>query len=483
MQLLIVIRMLGLLLMVFGLTFVPPWFVGWLMGDDDLSPFLLSFVVSISLGGLLWGLTRQYRREMKLRDGLLIVVSFWMVLGLIGATPIYLQPELGLSFSQAVFESVSGITTTGATVITGLDELPRSLLFYRQQLQWLGGLGIIVLVVAFLPLLRVGGMQLYKGEITGPIKDTRLSGRISETAKALWLVYTGITVLCALVYKIEGMTWFDAVSHAFTTVATGGFSTHDASFGHFNDLIMEVTAMIFMILGATPMALHFIALRRGTLEGYLQSGELRFYLLWMTAVAVLAVLFFVMHLPEGSWLEDLRYLLFNLVSFATTTGYTAADHTQWGAFLMLLLVSTAIIGGCAGSTTGGMKSVRVMLLTRQGLNEVRRLVHPRAVFVTQLGGRPVAPSVIAAVWAFFAAWIMAFVVIFFAMLFTGMDLTSALGAVLATLTNLGPGIGSVSANFAGETTAVLWIGMFAMILGRLEIFTVLAILLPMFWRR
>ncbi|MFA7522119.1 MAG: potassium transporter TrkG [Halothiobacillaceae bacterium] len=483
MQLLIVIRMLGLLLMVFGLTFVPPWFVGWLMGDDDLSPFLLSFVVSISLGGLLWGLTRQYRREMKLRDGLLIVVSFWMVLGLIGATPIYLQPELGLSFSQAVFESVSGITTTGATVITGLDELPRSLLFYRQQLQWLGGLGIIVLVVAFLPLLRVGGMQLYKGEITGPIKDTRLSGRISETAKALWLVYTGITVLCALVYKIEGMTWFDAVSHAFTTVATGGFSTHDASFGHFNDLTMEVTAMIFMILGATPMALHFIALRRGTLEGYLQSGELRFYLLWMTAVAVLAVLFFVMHLPEGSWLEDLRYLLFNLVSFATTTGYTAADHTQWGAFLMLLLVSTAIIGGCAGSTTGGMKSVRVMLLTRQGLNEVRRLVHPRAVFVTQLGGRPVAPSVIAAVWAFFAAWIMAFVVIFFAMLFTGMDLTSALGAVLATLTNLGPGIGSVSANFAGETTAVLWIGMFAMILGRLEIFTVLAILLPMFWRR
>lgn len=483
MQLLIVIRMLGLLLMVFGLTFVPPWFVGWLMGDDDLSPFLLSFVVSISLGGLLWGLTRQYRREMKLRDGLLIVVSFWMVLGLIGATPIYLQPELGLSFSQAVFESVSGITTTGATVITGLDELPRSLLFYRQQLQWLGGLGIIVLVVAFLPLLRVGGMQLYKGEITGPIKDTRLSGRISETAKALWLVYTGITVLCALVYKIEGMTWFDAVSHAFTTVATGGFSTHDASFGHFNDLTMEVTAMIFMILGATPMALHFVALRRGTLEGYLQSAELRFYLSWMTAVAMLAVLFFVMHLPEGSWLEDLRYLLFNLVSFATTTGYTAADHTQWGAFLMLLLVSTAIIGGCAGSTTGGMKSVRVMLLTRQGLNEVRRLVHPRAVFVTQLGGRPVAPSVIAAVWAFFAAWIMAFVVIFFAMLFTGMDLTSALGAVLATLTNLGPGIGSVSANFAGETTAVLWIGMFAMILGRLEIFTVLAILLPMFWRR
>ena len=483
MQLLIVIRILGILLMVFGLAFVPPWFVGWLMGDADLSPFVLSFVISVSVGGVCWGLTRQYRREMKLRDGLLIVVSFWVVLGLFGATPIYLQPELGLSFSQAVFESVSGITTTGATVITGLDELPRSLLFYRQQLQWLGGLGIIVLVVAFLPLLGVGGMQLYKSEMTGPIKDSRLSGRISETAKALWLVYTGITVLCALVYKIEGMSWFDAVSHAFTTVATGGFSTHDASFGHFDDPTMEVTAMVFMILGATPMALHFISLRRGTLQGYFRSAEVRFYFLWMTAVALMAVAFFLVHLPEGSWLEDLRHVLFNLVSFATTTGYTAADHTQWGAFLMMLLVFTAIIGGCAGSTTGGMKSVRVMLLGRQGLNEVRRLVHPHAAFVIRLGGRPLDPGVIAAVWAFFAAWMFTFVVFFFAMLFTGMDLTSALGAVLATLTNLGPGIGSVSANFAGESTAVLWIAMLAMILGRLEIFTVLAILLPMFWRR
>ncbi len=483
MQLLIVIRILGILLMVFGLTFIPPWLVGWMMGDADLTPFTLSFVISVTIGAILWGLTRNYSREMKLRDGLLIVVSFWVVLGLIGSTPFYLEPALGLSFPQSVFESVSGITTTGATVITGLDELPRSLLFYRQQLQWLGGLGIIVLVVAFLPLLGVGGMQLYKGEMTGPIKDSRLSGRISETAKALWLVYTGITVLCALVYKIEGMSWFDAVSHAFTTVATGGFSTHDASFGHFDDPVMEVTAMIFMILGATPMALHFVALRRGTLRGYFDSAEFRFYLMWMAGVAALAVLFFLVHLPKDSWIEDLRHMLFNLVSFATTTGYTAADHTQWGTFLMLLLVFTAIIGGCAGSTTGGMKSVRVMLLARQGLNEVRRLVHPHAAFVIRLGGRPLELDVIAAVWAFFAAWMFTFVMLFFAMLFAGMDLESALGAVLATLTNLGPGIGSVSFNFADESAAVLWIGMLAMILGRLEIFTVLAILLPMFWRR
>ena len=483
MQLLIVVRILGILLMVFGLTFIPPWFVGWLMGDADLTPFVLSFVISVSLGGVLWGLTRQYQREMKLRDGLLIVVSFWVVLGLIGSTPIYLQPELGLSFSQAVFESVSGITTTGATVITGLDELPRSLLFYRQQLQWLGGLGIIVLVVAFLPLLGVGGMQLYKGEMTGPIKDSRLSGRISETAKVLWLVYTGITVLCALVYKIEGMTWFDAVSHAFTTVATGGFSTHDASFGYFQNPTMEVTAMVFMILGALPMALHFIALRHGSLHAYWRSAEVRFFLGWMAAVAVMVVAFFLANWPEGSWLDTVRLNLFNLVSFATTTGYTATDHTAYGPFLMLLLVMTTVIGGCAGSTTGGMKSVRVMLLARQGIHEVRRLIHPHAVFVIRLSGRPLDPDVISAVWAFFAAWMFTFLFFFFAMLFTGMDIESALGAVLATLANLGPGIGSVTSNFAAESESVLWLGMAAMILGRLEIFTVLAILLPMFWRR
>lgn len=483
MQFLIVIRILGILLMVFGLTFIPPWLVGWVMGDTNLTPFVRSFVISVTLGGVLWGLTRNYRREMKLRDGLLIVVSFWVVLGLIGSTPIYLQPDLGLSFTQAVFESVSGITTTGATVITGLDELPRSLLFYRQQLQWLGGLGIIVLVVAFLPLLGVGGMQLYKGEMTGPIKDSRLSGRISETAKVLWLVYTGITVLCALVYKIEGMSWFDAVSHSFTTVATGGFSTHDASFGYFQNPTMEVTAMVFMILGALPMALHFIALRHGSLRAYWRSAEVRFFLGWMAAVAAMVVAFFLANWPEGSWLDTVRLNLFNLVSFATTTGYTATDHTAYGPFLMLLLVMTTVIGGCAGSTTGGMKSVRVMLLARQGFHEIRRLIHPHAVFVIRLSGRPLDPSVISAVWAFFAAWMFTFLFFFFAMLFTGMDIESALGAVLATLANLGPGIGSVASNFASESDTVLWLGMLAMILGRLEIFTVLAILLPMFWRR
>lgn len=483
MQFIVVFRVLGLLLMVFGLTFVPPWLVGWLMGDADLRPFEYSFLITAMLGLMIWLPLRNYRRELKLRDGLLIVVLFWVVLGVIGAFPIYFQPVLHINFIQAVFESVSGITTTGATVLVGLDHLPRSLLFYRQQLQWLGGLGIIVLVVAFLPLLGVGGMQLYKAEISGPMKDNRLSGRISETAKLLWLVYAGLTLLCAFLFKLEGMSWFDAVGHAFSTLATGGFSTHDASFGYFNSPTMEMTAVVFMLLGATPMALHYLALRQHSLRTYLLSSEFKFFMLLVFVLYVLMVITMLLDEPRVTWLHDFRWALFNLVSFITTTGFSITDHTTWPYYLPVLLITTALIGGCAGSTSGGLKSVRLLLLMRQGLNEIRRMVHPHAEFVVKMGGRAIEPSVISAVWAFFAAYVFVFVMIFFAMMMTGLDMISAYGAAIATLTSLGPGLGSVTYNFAGQGNGTLLVGIFAMILGRLEIFTVLVLFLPMFWRR
>ena len=483
MQYLLVLRVLGILLMVFGATFIPPMAVGWLMGDTHLQPFGIGFLLAVSIGAVLFFSTRHIRREMKLRDGLLVVVSFWVVLGLIGSVPIYLQPGLGLSFSQAVFESVSGITTTGATVITGLDHQPASLLFYRQQLQWLGGLGILVLVVAFLPLLGVGGMQFYTAETTGPIKDNRLSGRISETAKALWLVYIGITVLCTLLYKIQGMSWFDAVGHAFSTVSTGGFSTHDDSFGYFESLSLEVTAIVFMLLGIIPMTLHYVAVRQLSWKTYFGSAEFRFFLGWLSAILAVVVAVLLLQTPQESWWNDIRGLVFNLVSFATTTGYTTADHTALPGLITALIVSTAIIGGCAGSTTGGMKSVRIMLLARQGLNELRRLVHPHGVFTLDLNGRPLDNSIISAVWAFFAAFVFTFMLIMFAMMATGLDFYSAYGATVATLPGLGPGLGAVAGSFAEVPTATLWVGMLAMILGRLEIFTVLVLFLPMFWRR
>lgn len=483
MQFIVVLRILGVLLMVFGFTFLPPWLVGWLMGDADLVPFETSFFIAFVLGGLLWLPLRHYRRELKLRDGLLIVVAFWVTLGLVGALPIYLQPTLNLSFSQSVFESVSGITTTGSTVLVGLDTLPRSLLFYRQQLQWLGGLGIIVLVVAFMPLLGVGGMQLYKTEISGPMKDNRLSGRISETAKALWIVYAGLTFLCAILYKLEGMNWFDAVGHAFSTISTGGFSTHDASLGYFHSFPIELTAMVFMVLGATPMALHYLAIRHGSIRAYGKSSEFKFFILLLSMMFVFVALAILLARPDSEWIMGVRWGLFTLVSMMTTTGFVLTDNTPWPAFLPVLVLATALIGGCAGSTAGGLKTVRMLLLTRQGVNELRKLVHPHAEFVVKLSGRAISPTVISAVWAFFAAYVFIFVLVFFAMMMTGLDAVSALGAAIATLTSVGPGLGSVSGDFASASTATLWVGTISMILGRLEIFTVLVLFLPMFWRR
>lgn len=483
MQFIVVLRVLGLLLMVFGLTFIPPWLVGWMMGDVDMVPFETSFFVAFVLGAALWLPFRNYRRELKLRDGLLIVVSFWVALGLMGAVPIYLQPELHVTFSQAVFESVSGITTTGSTVLVGLDSLPKSLLFYRQQLQWLGGLGIIVLVVAFMPLLGVGGMQLYKTEISGPMKDERLSGRISETAKALWLVYVGLTTICALAFKLEGMSWFDAVGHAFSTISTGGFSTHDDSLGYFHSFPIELTAIVFMILGATPMALHYLVMRHASFRAYGKSSEFKFFLLILALFFGVILLAVVISRPDSEWLWGARWGLFTLVSLMTTTGFTLTDSTPWPVFLPVLVLATALIGGCAGSTAGGLKNVRLLLLTRQGLNELRKLVHPHAEFVVKLSGRGISPTIISAVWAFFAAYVFVFIVILFLMMATGLDVVSAFGGTIATLTSAGPGLGSVASNFSQASTGTLWVGTISMLLGRLEIFTVFVLFLPMFWRR
>lgn len=483
MQYLAIGRVMGLLLLVFALTFIPPWVIGVLMGDATLAPFEASFLIALILGSALFLPLARHRRELKLRDGILVVVLFWVMLGLMGAVPFYLEPMLKINFSQAVFESVSGFTTTGSTVLVGLDQMPKGILFYRQQLQWLGGLGIIVLVVAFMPLIGVGGMQLYKTEVSGPMKDERVSGRIADTAKALWLVYAGITVACALLFKMEGMSWFDAVGHAFSTVSTGGFSTHDASFSYFNNFGMELTAEVFMLLGATPMALHYLALRHWSLRDYARSSELKFFgLLLLVFFAILAVTVMISR-PENEWLWGLRWNLFQLITLMTTTGFGLADNTPWPLFLPVLLLATALIGGCAGSTSGGLKVVRTLLLSRQGLNELRKLVHPHGEFVVKLGGRAISPAVISAVWAFFAVYVFVFMVIFFLMMATGLDVVSAFGATIATLTSAGPGLGSVAGNFATVSTGTLWVGTVSMLLGRLEIFTVLVLFVPMFWRR
>lgn len=478
MHLLLVQRALGILLMLFSLVMLAPAAVGLAYGETDLHPFLLSFAAALGAGFILWLPARKAHGHLRLRDGFLAAVSFWTVLSAFGALPFYLSERPDVSLVEAVFESVSGITTTGATVLAGLDELPRAILFYRQQLQWLGGLGIIVLAIAVLPILGFGGMQLYRAETPGPIKDAKLTPRIAETAKALLYVYLLLTVLCAAAYYLAGMTAFDAVCHSFSTVAIGGFSTHDASIGHFNSAAVNAVAIAFMLIAGANFALHFAALRRLTLKGYGADSEFKVYLGLLVIVTAITVAYLAVR--DGG---NLRDGVFQAVSIATTSGFTTADYSAWPGFLPVLLISASFIGGCAGSTGGGIKVIRFWLLVKQGTREMMCLVHPRAEVPVKINGRSVEPRVMNAVWGFFSAYVGVFVLMIMLLLASGVDEVTAFSAIAATLNNLGPGLGQVSENYAGLGDYDKWLLCASMLLGRLEIFTLLIVFTPAFWKK
>jgi len=475
-------RVLGLLLMFFSLTMLSPIVFSVWYGDGTAPVFIESFLIVVVSGFLMWWPTRRNRRELRLRDGFVIVALFWIVLGLFGAAPFLLArtPEIG--FTDAVFESISGLTTTGATVLSGLDTMPRGLLYYRQQLQWFGGLGIIVLAVAVLPMLGVGGMQLYRAETPGPVKDAKLTPKITKTAKALWYVYLGITVVCFLAYWAAGMDLFDALCHSFSTVAIGGFSTHDASLGYFANPTVELVAIVFMFAAGVNFALHFLAWRERSLINYLSDTEFRSYvwILASLAVIVLLYLFWTDWYAEPS--ETVLKGLFQAVSIATTTGFTTDNFALWPGALPVLLIFASFVGGCAGSTAGGMKVIRWTLMYRQGLREFQRLVHPRSEIPVRLGTKAVDPRVVDSVWGFFAVYVVVFTVLILVMLATGLDQTTAFSAVAASLNNLGPGLGDVAGGFGAVSTVAKWSSVCAMLLGRLEIFTLLVLITPTFWR-
>ncbi|APZ44370.1 TrkH family potassium uptake protein [Acidihalobacter ferrooxydans] len=476
-------RILGLLLMVFSFTMLPPAGVGWFYGDIGVRPFINGFLVTLGTGLLLWWPARHNRRELKLRDGFLVAVSFWVVLGLFGAIPLALAVHPHLSITDAVFESVSGLTTTGATVIVGLDRLPKSILFYRQELEWLGGMGIIVLAVAVLPMLGVGGMQLYRAETPGPIKDAKLTPRIAETAKALWYIYLGLTVACAVAYWLSGMDPFDAISYSFATVSIGGFAPHDASMGYFDSPLIESVAIVFMLLAGANFGLHFYAIRRRSLRPYLEDSEFRTYATVLALLAVIVVGYLYLNRYFGSFGEDFRQGLFQAVSIGTTTGFTTTSYHHWPGFLPALLIFASFIGGCAGSTGGGIKVVRFLLLIKQGLRELHRLIHPNAEFAVKIGRRPVDDRILDAVWGFFAAYVATFSLIMLALMATGLNQITAFSAVAACMNNLGPGLGAVGDNYAHINPVAKWLLCFAMLFGRLEVFTPLVLFTPGFWRR
>ena len=475
-------KVLGLLLMLFSLTMLPPVGVSYFFADGTAESFLTALVLLLGLGTLIWLPVAKSRDELKLRDGFLVVALFWSVLGLAGALPFILAEEPHLSLTDAAFESISGLTTTGATVIIGLDELPPAILYYRQQLQWLGGMGIIVLAVAILPMLGIGGMQLYRAETPGPVKDNKLTPRITETAKALWYIYLGLTIACALAYWLAGMTPFDAIGHSFATVAIGGFSTHDASIGFFDSDPIELIAVVFMLASGVNFALHFLAWNRRSLAGYWHDSEFRFYLALMaltTAIVCLGLYFTGTH---ATWGEAFLQGLFHTVSIATTTGFSTSAFYEWPIFLGILLIFSSFVGGCAGSTGGGIKVIRFLLLIKQGLREIDRLIHPNAQIPVRVGGRTVNHRVVDAVWGFFSLYVACFTLMYLALAATGLDLTTAFTAVAAAINNLGPGLGEVGASFATISPTAKWILCFAMLLGRLEVFTLLVLLTPAFWR-
>ena len=481
MQFAMAFKIIGVLLILFSTAMLPSLFLSLITKDGIESAFATGLATTLFAGVMLWLPTRHLSRDLSIRDGFMVTALFWVVLGLFGAIPLWLASDLALTPIGAIFESISGLTTTGATVITGLDNLPQSLLFYRQLLQWLGGIGIIVLAVAILPMLGIGGMQLYRAESAGPSKDRKLTPRITSTAKALFGIYLLLTIACAASYFAAGMSIFDAVCHAFSTVAIGGFSTHDASLGHYEQNRVLLVSSVFMLLSAINFGLHFVALQRRNVRVYARDSETAFFVT-VIASATIVVCCLLLTTETLNFEDSLIHGLFQTISIATTTGFTTQDFSVWPLFLPILLLILSFMGGCVGSTGGGMKAMRILLIFRQGVRELRQLLHPNAVIPLKLDARRVRTEVISAVWSFFAVYMFCFVLIWLALLATNLDFISAFSAVVATMNNLGPGLGEVADHYGAISEPGKLILCLAMLMGRLEVFTLLVLLTPAFWR-
>lgn len=478
-----VIRVFGVLLAGFSLTMIIPWVYSRMIGDGAQSAYDEAVFLSLATGLGLWWAARHQKHDLKVRDGFLMVVLVWAVLPVFACLPFVFQ--LHISFTDAYFEAMSGLTTTGATVLSGLDALPPSINLWRGMLVWLGGMGLIVLAVAVLPLLGIGGRQMFKAETPGPMKDSSLTPRMAETAKGLWVVYGVVTVLCILSFRWAGMTWFDAVMHAFTTMGLGGFSSHDASFGHWNSPLIEGITVAFMLIAGMNFATLFLVVRGRSLRPYAQDPEARYFL----GVTLASVLGIAIYLFANNVYPDFatafRHALFNVVSIATTTGFASVDYSLWPIFAPLWMLFLCSFATSAGSTGGGIKMMRAIILYKQVYRELLRAMHPNAVWPVRVGGAAVPQNILTAVLAFGFAYMCFLVALTLLMTFSGLDILTAFTAVVATVNNTGPGLNQVgpATTFEVLTDFQTWICSFAMLLGRLEIFTLLVVLTPAFWRR
>ena len=479
-----VAHVLGMLMALFAVTFVLPLVSALVFQDGTFDDFAIAAGINVVIGLAIAGATRRYKRELKARDGFLLVTLTWVLMSLSAAVPLMIALP-GISFTDAYFEAVSGLTTTGSTVITGLDNLPPSINLWRHALHWFGGIGIIVLAVAVLPLLGVGGMALYRAETPGPVKDEKLTPRITETAKALWLTYIGITAIGVVALRSAGMNWFDALCHAFSAMGLGGFSTRDASIGAFDSVAIEVVLIVLMLVATLNFSRHFMALRGRTLAPYRNDSEAKviFLLVGGSVLAIAALL--TAHGTYPTFIEALRHSAFNVVSVASTTGFVSQDFGLWPIFAPVWMIFLSCIICSTGSTGGGIKMFRTLLLARQAQREMKLLVHPSAVIPIRIGGHIVQDRIAYSVLAFIFLYFQTIAVLTFAMLLTGMPLVTAFTSVVASVNNMGPGIGQTgpAGNYQGLTDLQTWICTVAMLLGRLEIFSVLILFTVAFWRK
>jgi trk system potassium uptake protein len=482
--LLAVAHVLGLMMAFFGLLYLLP--IAWSLASGDGA--VLDFVVAAGINAVV-GLgvalaTRRFRRELKPRDGFLLVTLSWVLMSASATIPLMIaMPDLSLT--DAMFESVSGLTTTGSTVLNGLDTLPASINLWRHTLHWIGGIGIIVLAVAVLPLLGVGGMQLYKAETPGPVKDEKLTARISETAKALWFTYLAITGIGIIALRAAGMSWLDAVCHSFSAISLGGFSTRDSSVGHFDSAAIEGILIVIMVIGAINFSRHFLALRNLSFKPYASDSEAKAVLTVLGfSIALVAMLLWT-HGLYGGFAEAFRHSVFNVVSIATTTGFVTENYEAWPAFLPMWLIFLSCITCSTGSTGGGVKMFRTLLLVRHARRELKLLVHPSAVVPIRIAGHPVPDRIVYSVLAFIFLYFITVVILTFALLATDLDLVSSFSAIVGSINNMGPGLGKVGpvTNYSSLTDLQTWICTFAMLVGRLEIFSVVILFTSEFWRK
>ena len=474
-------KLLGLLCIIFSSLILPPIAISWWYQDGEIMDLLMALAVILSLGMVLWFPLKNSATVLRRRDGFLIVVLFWTLMSMIGAIPFELA--LHVSFIDALFESVSGLTTTGATVLHGLDQMQPSILFYRQEIQWFGGMGLIVFALALLPMLGIGGMSLYRAELPGPIKDDKITPSLYKGVRTLWLIYIGLTLICALSYWIAGMTPFDALAHSLSTVSTGGFSTHDESLAYFHSVAIEDVAVVFMLMGAINFTAHYVVLGSKNPLDYFKNIEVKSFLAFV-AITTVFVTFGLWDLDYyHGLLESLRYAFFEVTSVITSTGFGIDDFSIWPVSLPMLLLLVSFIGGCGGSTSGGMKVLRVIILFRLGLREIRSLIHPRGLFPVRLENRAISENLLYGVLGFFSIYIASFVVLMLMMLALDGDQVTAFSAIATCMNNLGPGLGKVSQTFASIDDAGKAISIIAMLLGRLEVLSVLVILHPHFWQK